>query len=132
MEGSLKSLMEHISVVFEVLAVTTIVAGVAASLWVAVTTIRSGKGTGLAYERLRALFAKAVLLGLELLVAADLIRTVAIEPTLDNLYVLGLLVVIRTFLSWSLDVEIEGMWPWQKYRRKIIGESTVSTPPDGV
>jgi uncharacterized membrane protein len=54
------------------------------------------------------------LLGLELLVAADVVRTVALEPTLKNVGVLGLLVLIRTFLSWSLTVEMEGRWPWQK------------------
>jgi len=55
----------------------------------------------------------ALLLSLEILVAADVIRTVALEPTLTNVSVLGLLVVIRTFLSWSLVVEIEGRWPWR-------------------
>lgn len=118
MEGSLKAFMENISIVFEVLAVSTIVAGAAASLWVAVVQLRRGAGTGVAYEHLRNLFARSVLLGLEILVAADLIRTVAVEPTLNNLYVLGILVLIRTFLSWSLDVELDGMWPWQKFRNK--------------
>jgi len=56
---------------------------------------------------------RALLLGLEILVAADVIRTVALEPTLRSVSVLGLLVLIRTFLSWSLVVEIEGRWPWQ-------------------
>lgn len=63
-----------------------------------------------------------LLLGLELLVAADVIRTVALEPTLVNVAVLGLLVVVRTFLSWSLVVEMEGHWPWQ-------GHSGESSPP---
>lgn len=57
---------------------------------------------------------KGLLLGLEILVAADVIRTVALEPTFENIAALGLLVLIRTFLSWSLVVEIEGRWPWQK------------------
>ena len=56
---------------------------------------------------------KPLLLGLELLVAADVIRTVALEATLHNVAVLGLLVLVRTALSWSLTVEIEGRWPWQ-------------------
>jgi len=56
---------------------------------------------------------RALLLSLEILVAADVIRTIALEPTLGNVSVLGLLVLIRTFLSWSLVVEIEGHWPWQ-------------------
>ena len=57
---------------------------------------------------------RSILAGLELLVAADIVRTVAIEPTLDNVLVLGLIVLIRTFLSMSLEVEIEGKWPWQR------------------
>ena len=67
-----------------------------------------------AYEAFRATFGRAVLLGLEILVAADLIRTIAVEPTLKNLAILALLVVIRTFLSWALEVEIEGRWPWNR------------------
>jgi uncharacterized membrane protein len=55
-------------------------------------------------------------LGLEILVAADIIRTVVLEPTLTNVLVLGLLVLIRTFLSWALILEIEGRWPWQSSR----------------
>jgi uncharacterized membrane protein len=57
--------------------------------------------------------AKSLLLSLEILVAADVIRTVALQPTLPNIIGLGLLVVIRTFLSWSLVIEMEGHWPWQ-------------------
>jgi len=66
-----------------------------------------------AYENYKHQLGKTLLLGLEFLVAADVVRTVALEPTLTNVAVLGLLVVIRTFLSWSLTVEIEGRWPWQ-------------------
>ncbi len=58
---------------------------------------------------------KALLLGLELLVAADVVKTVALEPTLTNIAILGLLVVVRTFLSWSLSVEMKGHWPWQHH-----------------
>ena len=56
----------------------------------------------------------AILLGLELLVAADIIKTVAVTPTLDSVVVLAVIVLIRTFLSWSLELEISGRWPWQK------------------
>jgi len=61
---------------------------------------------------------KALLLGLEILVAADIVRTVVLEPTLQSIAVLGLLVLIRTFLSWALVVEIEGRWPWQPAREE--------------
>lgn len=65
------------------------------------------------YERYRERLGRSLLLGLEILVAADIVRTVALEPTLRNILGLGLLVVIRTFLSWSIVLEIEGRWPWQ-------------------
>ena len=60
---------------------------------------------------------RSILLGLEFLVAADIINTVAIEPTVQSLMVLAGIVLIRTFLSFSLEVEIEGRWPWQKNER---------------
>jgi uncharacterized membrane protein len=66
-----------------------------------------------AFTQFRRSFGKAILLGLEFLVAADIVGTVAIGPTLQDLSVLGLLVLIRTFLSFSLEVEITGRWPWQ-------------------
>jgi uncharacterized membrane protein len=66
------------------------------------------------YQQLKIRLGKALLLGLEILVAADIIRTVALEATLQSVTVLGLLVLIRTFLSWALVVEIEGRWPWQR------------------
>ena len=65
------------------------------------------------YRELKIRLGKALLLGLEILVAADIVRTVALEATLQSVLALGLLVLIRTFLSWALIVEIEGRWPWQ-------------------
>jgi uncharacterized membrane protein len=74
---------------------------------------RSRNGTR-AYQALRRSIGGVLLLGLEVLVAADLVHTVAIEPTLENVAVLGLIVVIRTVLSFSLEIEIEGMPPWRR------------------
>jgi len=65
------------------------------------------------YRRYKTSLGRSLLLGLEILVAADVVRTVALEATLESVVVLGLLVLIRTFLSWSLVVEIEERWPWQ-------------------
>lgn len=65
------------------------------------------------YDVLKVRLGRSLLLGLEILVAADVVRTVALEATLESVTVLGLLVLIRTFLSWALVVEIEGRWPWQ-------------------
>lgn len=69
-----------------------------------------------AFRQCRSSLGKAILLGLEFLVAADIINTVAIEPTLESVAVLGGIVLIRTFLSFSLEVEIDGRWPWQPAR----------------
>ena len=66
-----------------------------------------------AYRQLRQDLGRAILLGLELLVAADIIRTVVVDPTLENVLALGLIVIIRTFLSIALQVELEGRWPWK-------------------
>jgi uncharacterized membrane protein len=66
------------------------------------------------YRRFRSDFGKAILLGLEFLIASDIVGTVAIGPTFQDLGVLALLVVIRTFLSFALELEITGRWPWQK------------------
>ena len=74
-----------------------------------------------AYGGYKIFLGRSLLLGLEFLVAADIIRTVALEPTLANVLLLGLLVIVRTFLSWALVVEIEGRWPWQAESRAAEG-----------
>jgi uncharacterized membrane protein len=66
-----------------------------------------------AFDSYKHQIGRSLLLGLEFLVAGDVVRTVALEPTLVNVAVLGLLVLVRTFLAWTLSVEIEGRWPWQ-------------------
>ncbi len=66
------------------------------------------------YRQFRQDIGRGILLGLEFLVAADIIRTVAVTPTLEGVLVLGLIVLIRTFLSTALQVELEGRWPWQR------------------
>ncbi len=70
----------------------------------------------LAYRHLRLYLGRAIMIGLELLIAADIIHSVAIDPTFATVGVLGLIVLVRTFLSWSIDVEINGEWPWQRAR----------------
>lgn len=63
--------------------------------------------------RFRQYLGRRLIIGLELLVAADIIRTIALDLTLDRVAALGLLILIRTFLSWALEVEMNGRWPWQ-------------------
>jgi len=71
-----------------------------------------------AYLSYREVLGKTLLVGLELLLAADVIRTVALDFTLDNILNLGVLVLVRTFLSWTLNVEVEGRWPWQSKQKE--------------
>lgn len=105
--------IEICALVIEILAVVIIVAAIFYS------TIRYLIQSGLrpraaeSYSQLKVSLGRSLLLGLEILVAADIVRTVALEATLQSVLVLGLLVLIRTFLSWALVVEIEGRWPWQ-------------------
>jgi uncharacterized membrane protein len=105
--------IEWASLIIEVVAVIIIVVAIinALSRYVSRTLLRRTEGDH--YQALKISLGKALLLGLEILVAADIIRTVALEATLNSVLVLGILVLIRTFLSWALVVEIEGHWPWQ-------------------
>ncbi len=97
----------------EALAVLIIVVAIlVATVAVALRTFTPERRAG-AEREYRTRLGRALLLGLEILVAADVVRTVAVDPSLESAGVLGLLVVIRTFLSWSLSVEIDGRWPWQ-------------------
>jgi uncharacterized membrane protein len=105
--------IEWASLIIEVVAVIIIVLAIinALSRYVFRAMLRPDEGDH--YQQLKISLGKALLLGLEILVAADIIRTVALEATLNSVMVLGILVLIRTFLSWALVVEIEGRWPWQ-------------------
>lgn len=105
--------IEYLALAIEILAVLVIAIGVlyAVSLFL---VSRYGTRKMKGYDRqFRARLGNSLLVGLEILVAADIIRTVALEPTLENVAILGILVLVRTFLSWSLVVEIEGRWPWR-------------------
>jgi len=68
---------------------------------------------GIAYQNLRRQLGRSIILGLEFLIAGDIIRTVIVDATLENVVVLGIIVLIRTFLSLTLHLEVEGRWPWQ-------------------
>jgi uncharacterized membrane protein len=108
----IKTFIELAGSTAEIAGVVLIVGGLV------VATIRYGvvrDGTGASrYQRYRQDLGRAILLGLEVLVAADIVRTVAFTPTKHSVLVLGLIVAIRTFLSWSLALELDGRWPWQR------------------
>ena len=106
--------IEAVGKAVDAAGVATLVVGILVATWKAATTSRDG--TTDRYRMYRQRLGRAILLGLELLVAADIIRTVAFRPTLETAAVLGIIVVIRTALSFSLEVELEGRWPWSRTR----------------
>jgi uncharacterized membrane protein len=111
----------------EVLGITTLVLGLAAALVRAgFAALAGSQGVEQVYRIVRTVFGRSILLGLEFLVAADIIRTVAVQPSLQNVAVLGLIVLIRTFLSFSLEVEIDGRWPWRRAAPRRAGPSPAS------
>ena len=113
-EDTYTSMMLIVAQVFEVIAAAVLFIGLLWAVWISVRDYRRRRDGGLAYRAMRQSFGGAILLGLEILVAGDLIRTVAVAPTLDNVIVLGLIVLIRTFLSFSLEIEMDGVPPWRK------------------
>ena len=128
--GNIRNAIEWAALGIEVLGAVVIVAGV---LRVAITrgTVRfllklDEPG---AYESYRHQIGRSLLLGLEFLVAGDVVRTVALEPTVGNVATLGLLVLVRTFLSWTLTVEIEGRWPWQSRAAELRRDQAPEPTP---
>ena len=119
--------MDDIARGVEWIGVAIIVVALVLSAVRAVIALRRGVAGTEVYSGVRAYFGRGILLGLEALVAADLIRTVAVEPTLDNVLVLALIVLVRTLLSFSLDVEIEGVLPWRKRASRKEGGSAKPT-----
>ncbi len=105
-------LAKNVSEWIEILAVGVIASSVVIALVVG-TRMALAADAVAGVEVVKRQIGRGLLLGLDLLIAADIIRTVTLEPTLENVAALGLLVVVRTFLTWSLVVELEGRWPWQ-------------------
>ena len=111
-----KYTIELIGTGFEIAGIIVLVLGsILAFGRYVVTLIRFREGPA-AFRGLRLYLGRSIVLGLELLIAADIIHSVAIAPTFASVGVLGLIVLVRTFLSWSLEVEINGEWPWQRSR----------------
>ena len=112
---SFTQVMDYVSRGFEVAGVIVLVIGFASGVVRAAHAYVTGHAEA-SYDVMRRYFGRSILLGLEILVAADLIRTVAVDPTWQNVVVLGLIVLIRTFLSFSLEVEMDGVWPWRRWQ----------------
>jgi uncharacterized membrane protein len=112
-------MIEPVATALELVGVFVIVAGIVWATWrFLFRDVRAGDAR--AYEKYRANLGRGILLGLEILVGADIVATVTAPLTFSSVGLLGLVVLIRTFLSFSLDTEIEGRWPW---RRREQGEA---------
>jgi uncharacterized membrane protein len=110
---------------FEAAGLLILTLGSLRALFVAVRSWSRGERAGL-YKTVRIQVGQAILLGLEVLIIADIVKTVTIDPTLENVATLGLLVLVRTFLSFSLEIELEGVVPW--HRRRAHREESDPTP----
>jgi uncharacterized membrane protein len=110
--------VDAIAKVIDGVGVVVVVAGLLVATLSFAAALRSASGRPSAYRIYRQQIGRAILLGLEFLVAADIIRTVAVDPTFTSVGVLAIIVAVRTFLSFTLDVELEGRWPWQEQRRE--------------
>ncbi|HEY5978272.1 MAG TPA: DUF1622 domain-containing protein [Microlunatus sp.] len=106
--------MERLAEFFEIIGAGILLVGLVVAAGLAIRSLIRSRDPAKAYRVLRQAFGGAILLGLEVLVAADLVRTVAVAPTMENVLTLGIIVVIRTVLSFSLEVEIEGVVPWRR------------------
>jgi uncharacterized membrane protein len=126
MGGSFEEGVELVGKAIEVAGVGVTVVGIIAASVLFLWRLRRGWDLD-HYRRYRRAIGRAILLGLEFLVAGDIIRTVAVSPTFTSVGVLAAVVLVRTFLSFSLEVELEGRWPWQRDRR---ADGRVEQPGD--
>jgi uncharacterized membrane protein len=110
--------IDYVAKIVELVGVAIILAGVALATVLFLRDGVSGRDWRSAYERYRANLGRGILLGLELLVAADIMSTVTAPLTFTSVGLLAAIIIIRTFLSFSLETEIEGCWPWQRASKK--------------
>lgn len=108
-----ETIIHWTTLALELAGIVAIAVGALIASVVALVRLARGTAGGRLYEWYRQTLARTILLGLEFLVAADIINTVAVDPTFNSVGVLGLIVVVRTFLSFTLELEITGRWPWQ-------------------
>ena len=111
-----RNVVEQVGLVIDAAGVLVVVAGIVMAAIRLLTRVSEPLGK---YTQIRQDLGTGILLGLEVLVAADIIRTVAVTPTLESVMVLGLIVIIRTFLSLALQMEVEGRLPWQSEKNSL-------------
>ena len=123
--------MENVVKAFEIAGVVMLAVGSIAALARAATVLTRREPRD-AYETARRGIGRAVLLGLEVLIIADIVQTITIDPTLESALILALIVLVRTFLSFSLEIELEGVVPWHRRRRASDRtQGVVADPHDG-
>jgi uncharacterized membrane protein len=113
-----EELVSDVVKVVEAIGTAIMVAGGLIALVGYVVGVARPPTRGAAYPRLRQNLGRSILLGLEVLIVGDIVRTIVVDPTFESVAVLGLIVVIRIVLSFSIEVEIEGTWPWNRNRRQ--------------
>ena len=99
---------------FEILGVLILIVGGFMALFDCVVDLIRRTAPSIAFDRVRARLGRAILLGIEILVVADIIRTIVVSPTLSGALSLGLIVVVRIALSFAIDIEVDGVAPWRK------------------
>ncbi len=115
LEAAIGHWIRFVGSIIEIFGVLVIVLGIAWSTYLFVQR----KDSAAPYEAYKIRIGRSLLLGLEVLVAADIVKTIALELTFQSLGLLAGLVLVRTFLSWTLVLEIEGRWPWQRGRSQM-------------
>ena len=112
-----ESTVSHVVRVVEVVGALIMIAGGLGAFLVFLARVAKPERRPGSYPELRRNLGRSILLGLEVLIVADIVRTIVVDQTLESVAVLGAVVLIRIVLSFSLDVEIDGMWPWNRWRR---------------
>jgi uncharacterized membrane protein len=110
----IESVFIAVAIGFEMIGAVAMIVGFVIALVLGYRSLRRGEGGPAAYVVLRTTLGSGILLGLEVLVAADLLRTITSKPSFEDAAILGLIVLIRTILSMSIQIEIEGVLPWRK------------------
>ncbi len=111
---SYQDFMEGTVKVFELVGVTVLLFGGLLAFGIYFLRLATGASRGQAFNEVRSMLGRAILLGLEVLVVADIIRTIVVTPTLSSAATLGVIVLVRILLSFSIDVEVEGVLPWRR------------------
>lgn len=120
--------MEFVVIAFEAAGIAILAVGSLRALVTAASALFRGVREGV-YQRARIQVGQAILLGLEVLIIADIVQTVTIDLTIESALTLGIIVLVRTFLSFSLEIELEGVVPWHRRRARQLGASDEAAAP---